>query len=62
MGNSWLRRHRHEMESATRIPYERKRYETWKAQFTTRGKWDDKKVKEWMKARSERIDIGGEEE
>ena len=62
MGNSWLRRHRHEMESATRIPYERKRYETWKAQFTTRGKGDDKKVKEGMKARSERIDIGGEEE
>ena len=50
------------MESATRIPYERKRYDTWKAKFTTRDKWDDRKVKAWMKARSEHVDIGGEEE
>ena len=66
MGTSWMKRHAHEVNSATRIANEKARYDKWKAQFCTMNgntpKWDDRKVRAWMKARSEHIDIGGEEE
>tara|TARA_R100000152_G_C6762849_1_gene187181 strand:+ start:427 stop:597 length:171 start_codon:yes stop_codon:yes gene_type:complete len=49
MGTSWIKRHAH--EEPDRRKREKARYMKWRAQFTTNGKWDDAKVKAWMKER-----------
>ena len=62
MGTSWIRRHKNELESATRIANDRRQYEEWAKQFKTRGRWDERKVKQWMEARTTGQDINTEEE
>lgn len=52
MGTSWTKRHEHETKEYQTA--ERKRYDSWKSQFTDKnGKWSESLVRAWMNKRKE---------